>query len=136
VRRWLAAFTLVGLVLAGVAMMTHVSSSAHPVDAVLASTSALSDRSAAMPSHGDVGTLNLATCADCAVELGSSDHAMLLGLACAFVAMISVALFAFVRSGRLLWMLKTQARVVTRELLLAGGLLPRPNLVALGISRR
>lgn len=119
-RRWLIALTLVGFALTGVAMSTHISTSAHPVDAVVASAHSLSE-----PAHVH------------GVQQSDGDHAMLTAVGCAFVAVVTALLVVLVRLVRpwaSVWMLLP--KVWSAHNFSARAVVTRPpDLLALGISR-
>ncbi len=117
IRRWLIALTLVGLVLTGVAMSTHVSTSAHPVDAVVASAHSLT-----APEHGH------------GVQHSDGDPEMLMAAGCIFVAVLMALMIILARPGALVWMLLPgvwNSHTVSAR----GVVLRTPDLLALGISR-
>jgi hypothetical protein len=133
-RGWFAAVTLVGLVLTGAAMTTHASATPHPVDAVVAAAHSLGEASPAVSPHSHEGETMTGACADCAGESKSGGHAMLMALGCAFVAMLTVALVAHVRTWVALSMPRPRMLVARTVSALAVVLQP-PDLLALGISR-
>jgi len=116
-RRWLIALTLVGLVLTGAAMSTHVSTSAHPVDTVVASAHSLSEGGHV---HG--------------VQQTDGEHAMLMAVGCVFVAIVTALLIVLVRPWASFWMLSPRAWNARTFSALVVVLQP-PDLLALGISR-
>ncbi len=145
-RRWLIVVTLVGLVLTSAAMTAHVSSTAHPVDVVVAAAQSVNSQSTAHAMHHsviasdsmaapeDVAGQTSIPCANCAGESTAGDHAMLMALGCAFVAMLMASLVVSVRSWGLAWMLESRRRVAPVLAAFLAALEP-PNLLALGISR-